>query len=81
MLVTRKMLSEELLDQVHDNVNINLIDTIAIYRKNDRATTLLQGGWSSNSNCPLIASSVFIGEKSFLLDAQECGLQKKPAEY
>nr|XP_047145379.1 uncharacterized protein LOC124818466 [Hydra vulgaris] len=38
--------------------------------------TLLQDGWSSVRNDPILASSIHTGSKAFLLEAVDCGHEK-----
>lgn len=70
------MLSGELLDIVHENVNEDRKNTI-INSNNEIAVTLLLDGWSNTKNSPLIASSICMGNSPHLLSADECESEKK----
>lgn len=73
----RKQLSGPLLD-----VTTNKIDKLmAEELDNDRPITLLQDGWSSVRNDPIIATSIHTGIQSYLLSAVDCKAEKKTAEY
>lgn len=65
----RSALSGRLLDSVAEEVE----DKFAMQlRASHSSVTLLQDGWSSVRNDPVIATSIYTGEKTFLLNAVDC---------
>ncbi len=62
----RKQLSSDLLDEVHEEVNLGMIEKL---KSNNTYLTLCQDWWSSRSNQPIVAQSHFIsdGKKSYLI--------------
>nr|XP_047131425.1 uncharacterized protein LOC124810501 [Hydra vulgaris] len=74
----RKKLSSELLDKVNDEVIVSMKSEFA----NNRSTiTLIQDGWSSVRNDPVIAHSVHNGKTPYLISAIDAGSEKKTSEY
>ena len=47
----------------------------------DTVITLIQDGWSSVRNDPIMATSVHTGSDTFLLETLDCGADKKTADY
>lgn len=43
--------------------------------------TVLQDGWSNVKNDPIMATSIQIGRKNFLISTIDCGANKKTSEY
>ena len=73
-----KILSTELLDKVNDELIVLMKNEFA----NNRSTiTLIQDGWSSVRNDPIIAHSIHNGKTLYLISAIESGTEKKTSEY
>ena len=72
------MLSTELLDKVNDDVIVSIKNEFA----NSRSTfTLMQDGWGSVRNDPIIAHNVHNGKTLYLISAIDAGSEKKSSEY
>lgn len=66
----------EILDQIYnDCTEINMI------KFKGRKVIILQDGWSTNQNAPVICHSIQNGSDSLMFDAIETGTNKKNAEY
>jgi len=70
------MISGELLDSVSKQVDDELAAGIG-----NCSLTLMSDGWSGVRNDPIIATSIHTGSKAYLLQATDCGAEKKTAEY
>jgi hypothetical protein len=79
-LPSRKALSNELLDEIIKESQSNMEEKISALDETE-ALTLMQDGWSSLHNDPLIASCIFGGSESHFLNSRECGLDKKTGEF
>jgi hypothetical protein len=76
----RKSLSTSLLDKVFEEVDNDM--SIEINHQPDtRAITIMQDGWSNVRNDPLIVSSLRINGNPYILEARDCGTEKKTAEF
>ncbi|XP_065682447.1 uncharacterized protein LOC105843930 [Hydra vulgaris] len=73
----RKQISSELLVKINEKV-INLMKNDLA---DDSAVTLIQDGWSTFSNDPIIAHSIHSKNKPYLISAIDTGSQSKTAEY
>ncbi|XP_065684997.1 uncharacterized protein LOC124807724 [Hydra vulgaris] len=73
----RKQISSELLVKINEEV-INLMKNDLA---DDSAVTLIQDGWSTFSNDPIIAHSIHSKNKPYLISATDTGSQSKTAEY
>lgn len=77
----RKQLAGPLLDKVYANVEKELQASLSTVDGSlTRPITILQDGWSSIRNDPLLAKSIHTGSKSYLLCAKDCGAEKN-AEF
>ena len=74
----RKKIGSVLLDKIFDEENSKLKDNAL---KTDSVLVLSQDGWSSVSNNPIIAHSVLVNGKSFLLNLENAGSNTKTALY
>lgn len=74
----RKELAGPLLDTISEKVDIMMTSELA---QEDRLITILQDGWSSIKNDPIIATSIHTGKNSYLLSTIDCKMKKKTAEY
>jgi len=76
----RKQLAGPLLDNAEVSVSKELVDQLK-----ECTITLVQDGWSSIKNDPIIASSIHtgtvIGPQTFLLNTVDCSSESKTAEY
>lgn len=66
-----------LLDVVCENIDSSLASQLG----GDAVITLIQDGWSSVRNDPIMATSIHTGTDSYLLETLDCGAEKKTAEY
>lgn len=73
---SRKDLAGQLLDNAHDSIEGYMKEMLA-----DATITLMQDGWSSVKNDPIIGTALHNGNKSFLLSTHDCGADKKTADY
>jgi len=73
---SRKDLAGRLLDEVHSKVEENMKADLR-----EATITLLQDGWSSVQNDPIIATSIHTGKHSYLLSTHDCGSEKKTAQF
>lgn len=76
----RQQLASSLLDRVYNNIE-KLLQNDIMDENNEMAITLLQDGWSSVRNDPIIASSIHSGTDVYLLSTKDCGSEKKTAEF
>jgi len=74
----RKKLGGELLDLVHDEICENIKQEII---ESSNTVTLIQDGWSSIQNDPIIAHSIFNGIKPYILSIKDAGSAKKTSEF
>uniref|UniRef100_A0A6P7H6W0 Uncharacterized protein LOC114347821 n=1 Tax=Diabrotica virgifera virgifera TaxID=50390 RepID=A0A6P7H6W0_DIAVI len=65
---SRKKVSGELLDTVYKEIEETLKSELSA---EDVSFTMMQDGWSSIKNDPIIATSIHTGERSILIDAVE----------
>lgn len=76
----RKQLSGPLLDKVEESVSKQLANQLK-----ECTITLIQDGWSSIKNDPIIASSIHtgtvVGPQTFLLNTVDCSSESKTADY
>jgi len=76
----RKQLAGPLLDNAEESVSKELSNQLK-----DCTITLVQDGWSSIKNDPIIVSSIHtdtvIGPKTFLLNTVDCSSESKTADY
>lgn len=72
----RQKLAGQLLDEANNSVDLLMEDKLT-----NAATTLMLDGWSNTSNDSIIAVSIHTGKSTHLLDAIDCGSQKKTAEF
>uniref|UniRef100_A0A6P7GX11 Uncharacterized protein LOC114347820 n=1 Tax=Diabrotica virgifera virgifera TaxID=50390 RepID=A0A6P7GX11_DIAVI len=75
---SRKKVSGELLDTVYKEIEETLKSELSA---EDVSFTMMQDGWSSIKNDPIIATSIHTGERSILIDAVEPSDEKKTALY
>lgn len=76
----RKVLSGKWLSQIAEKVD-NKIKKDLDPENCSRPVTLLQDGWSSVRNDPIIATTIHTGKDSYLLSAKDCEAEKKTADY
>ncbi|GBM92236.1 hypothetical protein AVEN_246641-1 [Araneus ventricosus] len=67
-----KALSENLLNEV-----TTLLQNDMALALENKECTLMEGGWSNIHNKPVIASCLHTDGKSYFLNAEECGRNKK----
>lgn len=72
----RKLLGSTLLSKVNDEATKSLKVDLKT-----KSVTLLQDGWSSVTNDPIIAHSIHDGKQPHLLFVTDAGSHKKTAEY
>jgi len=78
----RKQLADTLLNNAADDVTNEMKNQLT-----KCAITLVQDGWSTIRNDPIIASSIHTGtlistkHKTFLLSTKDCGSEAKTADY
>lgn len=73
---TRFELADGLLKSTYDEVKQSVRNDLK-----GKEVTILQDGWSTNQNSPVIAHSVSTGTKSYFIKAENAGTNKKDAEY
>ena len=73
---TRKALSDNLLNEITTLLENEMMSAIE-----NKECTLMEDGWSNIHNEPVIASCLHTNGKSYFLNAEECGGNKKTAEY
>lgn len=73
---SRKALSENLLNEVTILLENNMTSALE-----NNECTLIADGWSNIRNESVIASCLHTNGKSYFLNAEECGSNKKTAEY
>jgi len=66
-----------LLEKMSETVDRELQSAVG----GNSSLTLIMDGWSSVRNDPINATSIHTGTKCFLLDATDCGSEKKTAEF
>ncbi|XP_047128963.1 uncharacterized protein LOC124809189 isoform X2 [Hydra vulgaris] len=74
----RKMLGGELLEKVYEEVNKKMMDQLT---QEEKTITIMQDGWSSVTNDPIIAHSAYDGLNSKILCITDCASNKKTAKY
>ena len=74
----RKLIANELLEKVHEEVTHSINSAM---KQTSKVLTVMQDGWSSCSNDPILAHSVHDGENSTLISVVDCKAEKKTAEY
>lgn len=72
----RKAIGSTLLSKVNEEAKKSLQLDVRT-----KTVTLLQDGWSSVTNDPVIAHSIHNGKEAYLLSATDPGSEKKSAEY
>lgn len=77
---SRKDLSGVLLDKVHEEVNDKMTEELKDVNSM-RPVTLIQDGWSSIHNDPIIATSIHTGAEPYLMSAVDCEAEKKTSDY
>src|SRR5215813_9340948 len=73
---SRTALSENLLNEV-----TSLLDNKMMSALESKECTLIEDGWSNVHNESVIASCLHANGKLYFLNAEECGSNKKSAEY
>lgn len=69
---TRKALAGSLLDSVFDKLHGDVTQELE-----GKVVTLVEDGWSTVHNDPVVATSLATGGKSYFLDAHDTGSMKK----
>ena len=65
----RKLIANELLEKVHEEVTHSINSAM---KQTSKVLTVMQDGWSSCSNDPILAHSVHDGENSTLISVVDC---------
>jgi hypothetical protein len=79
-LPSRKALATTILDKVEAEIEDSITEKMTNLSKTS-ALTLIQDGWSSIHNDPIIASNLFVDSRSFLFSSTDCGAEKKTSDY
>lgn len=72
----RQKLAGPLLDEANVSVDLLMEDKLK-----NATITLMLDGWSNTSNDSIIAVSIHTGKSTHLLDAIDCGSERKTAEF
>lgn len=72
----RQRLAGQLLDEANKSVDLLMEDKLT-----NAVITLMLDGWSNTSNDSIIAVSIHTGKSTHLLDAIDCGSEKKTAKF
>jgi len=72
---SRKQIADKFLDSVYDQLQSDMKNLI-----DGKTGTLVQDGWSNIYNEPIIASSLQVESKSYLLDSDPTGSMTKTSE-
>lgn len=56
-------------------------DILATHSSEGLSVTLCQDGWSSTSNHPILAHSIFINKNTYFLSSQDCETSKKDSSF
>jgi len=74
----RKKLAGALLEKVNEEVAASMKSEI---EKDNITITIMQDGWSSTRNDPIIAHSIHTGSEPYLISITDPGSNRKTAEY
>ncbi|GLV40939.1 hypothetical protein CBL_08513 [Carabus blaptoides fortunei] len=73
---TRQKLATKLLDTIHNEVVTEASDYLS-----GKMVTVVQDGWSTIHNDPVVANCISTGDKTFFLSAIDTGANHKTSEY